>query len=90
LKKAFIVVSVITLLATVLFILNRGFGGGHGTYDSALGILALPWILLPLPGFLFKYDFVWLVLTPFILNFLAVLVLGRLVLRQLGRKPLKP
>jgi len=61
-KNAFIAVSVITLLATILFILNHGFGGGHGKYDSALGVLGLPWILIPWPDFLFKHDFVWLVL----------------------------
>jgi hypothetical protein len=80
-KKGFIAVFGITLVASFVFMLNRGFGGGHGTYDSILGILALPWVLLPWPNFLFKYDFVWLVFIPFILNLLVVFVVGRLVLR---------
>jgi hypothetical protein len=86
-KKGFIAVSVITLLATILFILNHGFGGGHGVYDSALGILARPWVLIPWPGFLFRYDFVWLVLVPLIFNLLVVFVLGKLFLGNAERKP---
>jgi hypothetical protein len=85
-KKPFIVVFVITLLATVLFFLNHGFGAGHGPYDRALGILGLPWILLPRPYFVFKYDFVWLVLVPLVLNLLVVLGVGRLILVHARRK----
>jgi len=85
-KKAFIAVFVIALLATVLFFLNHGFGAGHGPYDRALGILALPWILLPWPGFLFKHDFVWLVLVPLVSNLMVVLLVGRLVLPHARKK----
>ena len=85
-KKGFLAIWVITLLATLLFILNHGFGGGHGVYDSALGILALPWVLIPWPSFLFRYDFVWLVLIPLVLNLLVVFVFGRLILKQRQRK----
>ncbi|HEY2235575.1 MAG TPA: hypothetical protein VGK01_19045 [Candidatus Angelobacter sp.] len=86
-KKAFIAVFLITLLATIFFFLNYGFGAGHGPYDRALGILALPWILIPWPDFLFKNDLVWLVLLPLVLNLLVVLVVGKLVLRHAPRKP---
>jgi hypothetical protein len=86
-KKAFIAVFLITLLATIFFFLNHGFGAGHGPYDRALGILALPWILIPWPDFLFKNDLVWLVLLPLVLNLLVVLVVGKLVLRHAPRKP---
>jgi hypothetical protein len=86
-KKAFIAVFVITLLATVLFFLNHGFGAGHGPYDRALGILAFPWILIPWPTFLFKHDFVWVVLVPLVSNLMVVLVVGRLVLMHARRRP---
>jgi len=86
-KKGFIAVLTLSLLASLLFIVNRGFGGGHGKYDSALGVLGLPWILIPWPDFLFKYDFVWLVLIPLVSNLLVVLVVGKLVLRHARRKP---
>jgi hypothetical protein len=85
-KKAFIAVFVITLLATVIFFLNHGFGAGHGPYDRALGILALPWTLLPWPDFLFKHDFVWLVVVPLVSNLVVVLLVGRLVLTHARRK----
>jgi hypothetical protein len=88
-KKAFIAVSAITLLSTVLFFLNHGFGGGHRPYDRALGILALPWILFPWPNLLFQHDFVWLVLIPLVLNLLVVLLSGRLVLKLARRKAFK-
>jgi hypothetical protein len=84
-KKAFIAVSAISILATLLFILNHGFGGGHGKYDSALGILGLPWLLLPLPDFLYKRDFVWLILVPLMCNLVSVLAVSRLIL-ALSRK----
>ncbi len=86
-KKAFIAVFVITLITTVLFFLNHGFGAGHGTYDRALGILALPWILLPWPNSLFKNDFVRLILIPLVSNLLVVLVAVRLVLKHARRTP---
>ena len=37
---------VAALLATALFLIQHGFGGGHGRFDQTLGILALPGILL--------------------------------------------
>jgi hypothetical protein len=85
-RKAFISVFIIALLATVLFFLNGGFGAGHGPYDRALGILALPWILLPWPSFMLKHDFVWLVLVPLVLNLLVVLVVGKFLLAHASSK----
>ena len=79
-KKGFIVVLAVALIASLLFTLNRGFGGGHGKYDGILGVLALPWILLPWPDFLYHRDFVWLIFVPLVLNLLSVFSIGRLIL----------
>jgi hypothetical protein len=84
-KRGFIAVLAVALLASLLFILNRGFGGGHGKYDGILGVLGLPWILLPWPDFLYRYDFVWLILVPLVLNWLSIFAISKLVLR-LSRK----
>ena len=87
-KRAFIAVSATTLLSTVLFFLNHGFGARYGSYDRAVGILALPWILFPWPDLLFQHDFIGLVLIPVVLNLLAVLLVGRFVLKHARRKRL--
>jgi len=75
-KKGLIAVFGVGLVATVLFIVNHGFGAGHGDYDRALGILALPWILLPWPQFLNQHDFAWPILLPLVLNSLLVLAVS--------------
>jgi hypothetical protein len=85
-RKAFIAVFVIALLATLFFFLNDGFGAGHGPYDRALGILALPWILLPWPDFMLKHDFVGLILVPLVLNLFVVLVVGKFLLAHVSTK----
>ncbi len=79
--RGLITIFGIALVATVLFVVNHGFGAGHGNYDLALGILGLPWILLPWPQFLRQHDFAWLVVVPFGLNYLLVLTVSRLARR---------
>ena len=79
-----VVPLVAAALATVLFALQHGFGGGHGAFDQTIGLLALPGILLidqlPLPNT--TPDFLLVVLLPAVLN--ALLWLGlALTLRRL-------
>jgi hypothetical protein len=54
--------------ALVLFVAQRGFGGGHGDFDPAIGLLGLPSILfvahLPIHG----PDMLLIVLLPAALN----------------------
>jgi hypothetical protein len=54
--------------SSVLFLIQGGFGGGHGRFDRAIGILGFPWVLIPWPDVFFRFDFVPLVLLPFVIN----------------------
>ncbi len=74
-KKAMFIVLGVSLLASLLFLVNHGFAGGHGILDRILGILALPWVLVHWPESFYSHDFIWLVFLPFVLNSLCVLVL---------------
>ena len=61
---------VAAIAASALFLAQHGFGGGHGRFDVALGILSLPGILLveylPLPENV--PDFVLVILIPAVFN----------------------
>jgi len=65
--------------STLLFLIQGGFGGGHGRFDCAIAILGLPWILVPWPEFLYRHDSIWLLVLPFVLN--LSIVGGLLALR---------
>ena len=74
-------------LATVLFLLQHGFGAGHGRFDQALGVLALPGILvlmyLPIPERI--PDFVLVILLPAVVNiplWTGLALIGRSLLRR--------
>ncbi len=54
--------------ALVAFLAQGGFGRGHGLLDPVIGVLALPWALLPWPEAFLRRDIMWLVLIPFALN----------------------
>jgi hypothetical protein len=61
------------MIASVLFALAGGFGGGHGRHDFAIGLLGLPAMLvleqLPIPV-VFEQSDLWLVIWfPALLNF---------------------
>ncbi len=62
----------IFVLASALFLLQGGFGGGHGRWDRALGVLGLPWALIPWPHLVYTSDYLWLVLVPFAMNSVVV------------------
>jgi len=69
------IIALIAVLSFVLYLSQGGFGGGHGKYDFALGVLSLPWCLISWPSFLYEHDFVWLILLPLLLNSLCLYAL---------------
>jgi hypothetical protein len=74
-------------IATVLFLLQHGFGAGHGRFDPALGVLALPGILLVqyLPMAMDTPDILLVVLLPAVFNILlwfGLALIFRLLLRR--------
>jgi hypothetical protein len=73
-----LIVSAIAVVATGLFIAQGGFGGGHGSFDQVLFVLALPWSMVPWPELFTSNDFTWLVVLPFFLNLAVVAVLSSL------------
>jgi len=74
------------IVATALFLMQRGFGGGHGRFDQALGILALPGILVVehLPLLESIPDFVLVILLPAVFNIVLWVGLA-LILRSILR-----
>jgi hypothetical protein len=79
----FLVPTVAAVVAATLFLLQGGFGGGHGRFDRAIGLLGLPGILLS-PGIaqaadLPLSDFVVVALLPAVLNVLMVSLIVVLV-----------
>ncbi len=76
------------VLAATLFFVQGGFGGGHGRFDQALGILGLPGILLTTgvaqSAHLQVNDLVAIVLLPASLNMLLVSLLV-VLMRPKGR-----
>jgi len=77
------------IIATLLFIAQRGFGGGHGRFDFALGILSLPGILLVE---LFRLptsipDFVLVVLLPTVFNVTLWMAVAVILWLSLRRRP---
>lgn len=60
------------IIATALFVLQHGFGAGHGQFDQAIGVLALPGILLLeyLPVSESISDFLLVILLPAVFNIL--------------------
>jgi hypothetical protein len=70
LALAVVVLSLFSI-STVLFILQGGFGAGHGRYDLVVAANAMPWrpIMETLPSWLFaKGDYIPIVLLPALLN----------------------
>lgn len=78
-----------TLIALFLFVSQRGFGGGHGDFDMAIGVLGLPSILLIEQLPVHDPDIVIVVLLPAVLNFIAwslIILALRALLR--GKQPI--
>ncbi len=62
----------------ILFLINGGFGGGHGRYDQLVFVASLPWGLLegalPETVLVRTSDLVMFILIPFILNMALVYI----------------
>jgi hypothetical protein len=78
-KKALAAVFAIAMVASLVFKINEGFGAGHGDYDRLLGILALPWILIPWPRSFFDHPFFCFVVLPLLLSCIVVILCARLL-----------
>jgi len=80
-------------LATGLFFLQGGFGGGHGRFDGAIALLGLPSVFLvevvPLAHLLEKSDLLLVVWVPAAANSIlwALAGLGVEALRRAQRGP---
>lgn len=65
---------VLGLVASAVYLWQRGFGGGHGELDSLIGLLAFPAIFvlpysgLPIPRFLESSDLLGIIWFPAMLN----------------------
>jgi hypothetical protein len=77
------------ITALVLFLLQGGFGGGHGRFDQAIGVLGVPGIFLSAAVVgLFgvpQSDLGIVVVLPALFNFALTLTIA-LVLRRLTRR----
>jgi hypothetical protein len=61
-------------ISAMCFMVQGGFGGGHGDWDVVLWELSLPWTLICWPNVIQSSDFVRLTLLPFFLNVLSITV----------------
>ena len=70
--------------STLLFLIQGGFGGGHGRFDRTIVVLGLPWILISWPEFLYRHDSIWLLVLPFVIN---LSIVGGLLALRLHARP---
>jgi len=78
-------VSAVAGLSTVLYILQGGFGAGHGRYDVAVFFLGLPWVFLMPDSAMGLYAF-WLIGLPWLLNVLTVIIIAFLIRARRARR----
>jgi hypothetical protein len=62
--------------STVLFALQGGFGGGHLRFDRVLYLLGWPWNHIPLPEFILRHNWVYIVAIPWMINILVVALIA--------------
>jgi hypothetical protein len=75
------------VVAAGLFLLQGGFGGGHGDFDRAIGLLGIPGIFVTAFLPVWPSDFLGAVLFPAIVNFGVWFGVMRLVRRaQISRR----
>jgi hypothetical protein len=64
------------LVATVLFLIQGGFGGGHGNFDGLIVTLMLPSVylvqIIPLPKWVLYFDLSYTVIAPTLMNTILV------------------
>ncbi|MCU1336316.1 MAG: hypothetical protein JWO19_1897 [Bryobacterales bacterium] len=78
-RKIIVVLAALFSISAVLFVVQGGFGGGHGRFDWFIGIVGLPWILLPWPEGFVNFEPVWLLAAPFLIDILLVLGIAKIV-----------
>jgi hypothetical protein len=91
-RRIYILLSAVAaagfVISSTLFVLQGGFGGGHGRFDYALGLLCWPWLplieRLPEPFWVIS-DYLPLVLSPFVLN-VSVLMIALTISRRFEKK----
>ncbi len=75
----------LSLFATAFFLLQGGFGGGHGDYDGVILTLMFPGILivvsLSLPAEVLHYDYLLLIAMPGLLKTAMMWLIRKLLLR---------
>jgi hypothetical protein len=69
-------------LACGLFLAQGGFGAGHLRFDRVLVLLGFPWTFISWPQVVVRYDFVWLVLLPTLINLVLLVALTTLLRRR--------
>jgi len=77
----------ITGVALAAFLVQGGFGRGHGALDQLVFLLALPWALVAWPHAVYQHDVVWFVLLPFALNSAVVAIVHVVVLVRARHLP---
>jgi hypothetical protein len=70
------VVLAMGAVSATCFLVQGGFGGGHGNFDRVIFVLSLPWSLIPWPDFVMMSDVVWLLILPVVLNAGVVVSIG--------------
>ena len=87
--RSFLAPIVAAAIATILFVMQGGTGGVHGTFDGLIGFLMLPSLLLfvviPLPDSILRHDYLFIIVLPMLVN-LALLWLGRYFFALLSGK----
>jgi NADH:ubiquinone oxidoreductase subunit 5 (subunit L)/multisubunit Na+/H+ antiporter MnhA subunit len=90
-KAALVAVTMVAIVATAFFLLQGGFGGGHGRFDRTIFVMGLPWAAMPWPYVVIRYDFVWLIGLPWVLNLASVLLIVSAIraarAKQVNRTP---
>lgn len=71
------------LTASLLFLAQGGFGGGHGKFDGLIVVLGLPTVLMsesaPLPNFITRHDFFLIVALPTVMNTLLFFLVAQII-----------
>jgi hypothetical protein len=76
-------------VASILFLAQGGFGGGHGNYDGLIIVLCLPSVLMSeaiaplLPKFIRSHDFFLIIVFPTLINILLFRLAARALVKRL-------
>lgn len=80
---------VLGTFATVLFLMQGGFGGGHGKFDGLIVVLMLPAIAIvegaPLPESIIRFDYLLIIAIPTLVNLMVLWLIRRVLMRR--RRP---